>query len=322
MGSLTGGDIDGLRNLADNLRAYAADVRDLAGRLTAVARGLTEDDQDGWHGEAASAFTAAWRRQARAAAVLEDYAAAVGRVTGELAAELARIEAAAGAPPARQRAAFQANVARENAARTLATLHQRVSAPGTHPGDAMAAVLAGGLLVAPVSSLGRHAAGHIPEPAAADAEPEALKGVIGVAENVPLLDVAATVVGAGVGSYYDIEDGQSPATAIGDELISNGAGMAAANVGGGLAGAAIGTRLGAAGGPVGVAAGAVIGYGAGELTHNLLDEHWSADIDDHGVVDGTVHGAHHAADQTADDARELAVHTGHQVEHYWDGLFG
>ncbi|MCL2581470.1 MAG: hypothetical protein FWE35_03335 [Streptosporangiales bacterium] len=348
---MTGGDIDGLRNLAETLAAYVPHVRDLTGRLSAVARNLTEDGRDGWHGAAATAFTATWRGQARSAAALEDYVAAVAGVIGELASELSRIS---GTVEPGSQARAQADAAREAAARRLRRLHQQVTEPGSHPDGAMAALLAGGLLASPVSALGRnghaeaelsrlvdtpvigaraalqgtaalgrHAAGSPPgEPPAAGQEPEALKGTLGAAEKIPMLDVAATLAGAGVGSYYDIKDGQSPGAAIGSELISNGAGTVAADAGGGLAGVAIGARLGAAGGPVSIAAGAVIGYGVGDLTHNLLDEHWSQDLRAHGVAGGALHGAHHAADQTADDARELAVHAGHQAGHYWDGLFG
>lgn len=312
METWTGGDIHGLRNLAEALQDYARQVRDLAGRLSVTARSLTGDGPGGWQGPASDAFTVAWHRQARSAAALEDYVAAAARVIGELAAELARAGSAA-----------EANAVREAAARKLTTLRQQATAPGPHPGSAMAALLAGGLAVAPASALGRHAAGNTPDSVrAAEQEPEALKGLIGTAEKIPVLDVGATLAGTGVGAYYDIKDGESPATAIPGELVSNGAGMVAADAGGDLADAAIGARLGAVGGPVGVAAGAVIGYGAGDLARNLLDEPWSADIHDHGVVDGTLRGAHHAADQTADDARELAVHAGHQAEHYWDDVFG
>lgn len=344
------GDIDGLWHLEETLRAYAARVRDLAGRLSAVTRNLTEDDPGGWRGAAADAFTAAWSRQARAATALEDYVTAAAGVIGELAAGLSRIESA-GQPANQARAA--ADAVRENAARQLGALHARVTAPGPHAGGALAALGAGGLLASPLaalgrdahaeaelsrlvdtpvidaraalagtSALGRHAAGSTPGNTAAGAEPEAVKGVLGAAEEIPVLDVAATLAGTGIGSYYDIEAGQSPAAAIGGELLSNGAGTIAAGAAGGAAGAAAGARLGAAGGPVGLAAGAIVGYGAGDLTHNLVNENWSGDLRAHGVIDGTVHGAHHAADQTADDARELAVNAGHEAEHCWDNLFG
>lgn len=347
------GDIDGLRNLAETLRAYVPHVRDLTGRLSAVARNLTGDDTGGWQGAAADAFTATWHRQAKSAAALEDYVTAAAQAIGDLADELSRARDTAARDPGR--AVSEANAAREAAARRLGSLRRQATDPGAHPDGAMAALLAGGLAAGPLAALGRsghaeagltrlvdtpvidaratlqgtaalgrHAAGRAPDgPAAAGGEePEALKGVLGAAEKVPVLDIGATVVGAAAGSYYDIEDGQSPETAIPGELISNGAGTVAADAGGALAGTVIGARLGAAGGPVGVAAGAVIGYGVGDLTHNLMDEHWTADVQAHGVIGGAAHGAHHAADQTADDARELGVQAGHQAEHYTDDLFG
>lgn len=358
---MIGGDIDGLRKLAATLQDYVTQVRDLAGRLSVVARDLTRDGSGGWHGPAADAFASAWRRQAKAAAALEDYVAAVAQVVGGLAAELARIESSLERGAQGGQARAQANAARAAAARRLSLLHQQITSPGPHsdgtpggaPDGAMAALLAGGLAASPVAALGRgghaeaelsqlvdtpvtdaraslqgtaalgrHAAGNTPGSRAAGEEPEALRSAFGCAENIPMVDIGATLAGTAVGSYYDIRGGQSPVSAIADELISNGAGMAAANEGGKLAGVAIGTRLGAAGGPIGIAAGAVVGYGVGDLTQNLLTEHWSADIHAHGVEGGILHGAHHAADQTVDDARELAVHAGHQAEHYWDDVFG
>lgn len=355
---MIGGDIDGLRNLAETLQDYVPQVRDLAGRLSVVARDLTRDGSGGWHGSAAEAFASAWQKQAKAAAALEDYVAAVAQVVGGLAAELSRIESALERGAQNGQARAQANAARAAAARRLSLLHQQITSPGPHSDGAsdgaMAALLAGGLVASPAAALGRgghaeaelsqlvdtpvtdaraslqgtaalgrHAAGNTPGSlGAADEEPEALRSAFGFAENIPMVDIGATLAGSAVGSYYDIRGGQSPVSAIPDELISNGAGMAAANEGGKLAGVAIGTRLGAAGGPIGIAAGAVVGYGVGDLTQNLLTEHWSADIHAHGVEGGVLHGAHHAADQTVDDARELAVHAGHQAEHYWDDVFG
>lgn len=169
---------------------------------------------------------------------------------------------------------------------------------------------------------GRHVAGNTPEDlrSAANEEPDWLKSTLGLAEKTPLVDVAATVAGTGIGTYYDVEGGQSLPSAIGDELIANTTGTLATNAGSAIAGAAIGTRLGAAGGPVGVAAGAVAGYTIGDATHNALEEPWSQDIRAHGAAGGVAHGAHHVADQTVDDGRELIIGTGHQIEHYWDDI--
>jgi hypothetical protein len=72
---------------------------------------------------------------------------------------------------------------------------------------------------------------------------------------------------------------------------------------------------------VGIAVGAVVGYGVGDLTHNLLIEPWAQDRQEHGAVLGTLYGIGHSEAATVDDARELAVGAGHKAEHYWDDIF-
>jgi uncharacterized protein YukE len=85
-----GGDIRGLQGVAAALYAYVPQVRDLAGRLSVVARDLT--GADGWQGSAASAFSAAWERQALTAVALETYVTATGQAIDGLAVELAELE--------------------------------------------------------------------------------------------------------------------------------------------------------------------------------------------------------------------------------------
>ena len=43
-------------------------------------------------------------------------------------------------------------------------------------------------------------------------------------------------------------------------------------------------------GGAGVLAGGVVAYGVGDFAHNLIDENWGADISQHGVIGGDIHG--------------------------------
>jgi phage tail tape-measure protein len=167
-------------------------------------------------------------------------------------------------------------------------------------------------------------AGNTPEDlqaAADDGEPGALDTIFKVGNDIPVVDVLTTLVGTGVGTYYDVKGGQPLGSALRDEAISNTAGTVAATGAGYLVGAEWGAQLGAAAGPVGLVAGAVIGYGAGDIAHNLLVENWDQDVHDHGVVHGIMDGVGHSMDASADDTRELAVGGGHEAEHLWDSVF-
>jgi hypothetical protein len=170
---------------------------------------------------------------------------------------------------------------------------------------------------------GKHVAGNTPEDlqAAAEDDPSALDKILDFGDGIPVVDIGTTLLGTAVGTYYDVKGGQPLGSALRDEAISNTAGTVAANAAAGMVGAEFGSDLGAAGGPVGIAVGAVVGYGVGDLTHNLLVEPWGQDMHKYGAVLGTLYGIGHSEAATADNARELAVGTGHDIEHYWDDVF-
>jgi uncharacterized protein YukE len=157
--------------------------------------------------------------------------------------------------------------------------------------------------------------------AAADDDPSALDELLKAGDSIPVVDVAAALAGIGVGTYADVRGGQSVGSALADETISNTTGAVAANAAAGAVGAEFGSELGAVGGPVGIAVGAVVGYGVGDLTHNLLAEPWGQDEEQYGAVLGTVYGVGHSEAATVDDARELAVGSGHEAERLWDDVF-
>jgi uncharacterized protein YukE len=437
-----GGDIRGLQRTAETLYGYLPRVRDLTGTLSVTARDLTSDTPDGWQGTAASAFTAAWQKQAQTAAALEDYVTGVARVIDGLAAELAQIENAleddaydvsghgvrigtdgsvqgynglqalewaTSYTKVLEQAQSEAARAREAAARQLYSLYQQVTNPNPHPNGADIATMSGllaDLLAAPTAARreisaelkglkgkefkfkeeiteaertgqsvqklqdesikartelqevqeelsktgraesalsklldtrvgdvrarlegtageGRHVAGNTPEDlqAAADHEPSALEKILNIGDDIPVVDIVTTAAGTAVGTYYDVKGGQPLDSALRDEAISNTAGTVAATGATYMAGAEFGAELGATAGPVGIAVGAVVGYGVGDLTHNLLVEPWGQDRLKYGAVLGTLYGIGHSEAATVDNARELAVGTGHDIEHYWDDVF-
>jgi uncharacterized protein YukE len=85
-----GGNIHGLQGIAQTLCAYLPQVQDLAGQLSVVANDLTS--ADGWQGSAASAFSAAWQKQALTMLALEEYVTAVAQAINNLAVELSKLE--------------------------------------------------------------------------------------------------------------------------------------------------------------------------------------------------------------------------------------
>jgi uncharacterized protein YukE len=137
-------------------------------------------------------------------------------------------------------------------------------------------------------------------------------------EDLPVVDVLAAAVGAGLGAYSDVEAGQAWYEAVPEEIAANGAGVAAGAVagtavaGGLAAGALAGAPLLA--GAAGVLAGGVVAFGVGDLAHNLFEENWGADIHRDGVALGIAAGVGHSFENTGKDAAHLA-------EHVWDSIF-
>jgi hypothetical protein len=134
------------------------------------------------------------------------------------------------------------------------------------------------------------------------------------ATDVPVIDIAAAGVGTYFGAQQDINQFHRPAAvAYPLEAASNLTGLAA---GAGTAGAVAG--LTAAGAPVlgvaaGVAAGGVVAIGVGDFGHNLIDENWSGDIHQHGVVMGVVDGVGNSAVKTGKDMAHMATSVWHGI---------
>ena len=87
-----GGDIHGLQALSIRLSSYVPAITDVTTALDRRAGQLTSDGPGGWQGSAASAFTAAWGRDALTAGALAAVIDQAGQITGGLAVALAQIE--------------------------------------------------------------------------------------------------------------------------------------------------------------------------------------------------------------------------------------
>lgn len=87
----TGADIGDLHDLAATLHGYLPGIAGVAATLNQEVAQLTAGDH-GWRGPVASAFTAAWQRNAVAVEVLAQVVTWTGDVVGDLAIDLAAIE--------------------------------------------------------------------------------------------------------------------------------------------------------------------------------------------------------------------------------------
>ncbi|HEX4725115.1 MAG TPA: hypothetical protein VH333_21565 [Pseudonocardiaceae bacterium] len=161
-------------------------------------------------------------------------------------------------------------------------------------------------------------------PAVGDAlkNADGLTSLLKAASDIPVIDIAAAGVGTYFGAQQDIDEYHRPAAiAYPAEAASNVAGLAAGAWVGGLAGgaaAAGATALGIAGAPVlgvaaGVAVGGIVAIGVGDFGHNLIDENWGQDIQQHGVAMGVVDGIGDSAVKTGKDIGHLASSAWHGI---------
>jgi hypothetical protein len=61
----------------------------------------------------------------------------------------------------------------------------------------------------------------------------------------------------------------------------------------------------------------VVAYGVGDFAHNLIDEHWGADISKYGVVGGVFDGIGDSAVKTGGDI----AHVGESIWHGITSIF-
>lgn len=115
-------------------------------------------------------------------------------------------------------------------------------------------------------------------------------------------------VGAVIQIYQDREAHEPWRHAIVDGAVSDGADLGAGlAVTAGVAGV-IGSGLVVAVG-AGVVLGGAAAVGVGDFMHNMVQENWSADWHQHGVLGGTVHGVADSFDKTR-----------HDTAHYGDDI--
>jgi hypothetical protein len=142
--------------------------------------------------------------------------------------------------------------------------------------------------------------------------------------GIPFADLAA----AGVGTYFSAQEDMAkgvpsyiayPGEAAGNlAALSVGTGVGIAATGGaatflgGLGASGLAVSIGA-----GVLAGGVVAYGAGDFAHNLIDEHWVADISKYGEVGGAFDGIGDSAAKTGEDF----AHVGESIWHGISSIF-
>lgn len=136
---------------------------------------------------------------------------------------------------------------------------------------AMKALQGGGAHVK-TGSGARAGNGDVPD---GDGDLGGLAKIARIGEDIPVVDVGAAALSTGLGTWSDVQNGQSPIAALYGEGISNTGGLGAA--------AAVAD---AAGGPAGLVAGVVLP----DVIHNGINEPWIADVQQHGVVGGWIHG--------------------------------
>jgi uncharacterized protein YukE len=131
-------------------------------------------------------------------------------------------------------------------------------------------------------------------------------------KDIPVLDVAATAFIGTAQAHDDHEKGWSNSRAyttdIGAGAIGLGAGVAAAA----LAPEAVPVALAAAGG------GAIV-VGVGNIAYDAFHEHWSEDVQSHGVVAGIGEGLGHSAWGGISDTWSQLADVSKSI---WHGVFG
>lgn len=131
--------------------------------------------------------------------------------------------------------------------------------------------------------------------------------------EVPVVDVLATGVGAGFQIKDDMEKGWSARHAVAADVTAGGAGL--------VAGAGV---VAIASGPVSlVAVGAgAAAVGVGALVYQGLHEHWREDIHDHGVVGGVSRGVGHMFAHAGKEFADIGKGIGNAASEAWHSMFG
>ena len=135
-------------------------------------------------------------------------------------------------------------------------------------------------------------------------------------KEIPATDVVASGVAAELQAQDDMNKGWSPEYA-------RAADYGAAEIGV-VAGTGVGAIAAAAGAPVtaAVIVGGVFAVGVGDFAYQGFHEHWSEDIDQHGVVGGVLTGIEHMGENTGKDVVDMVKGIGNGATSLWHGVFG
>jgi uncharacterized protein YukE len=146
----------------------------------------------------------------------------------------------------------------------------------------------------------------------AEAQPKGLEFL----KEIPVIDVAASGVAAELQAQDDINKGWSPEHARAADYGAAGIGLAV--------GTGVGAIAAAAGAPVTavVIGGGALVVGVGDFAYQGFHEHWSEDIDQHGVVGGVLTGIGHMGENTGKDVVDMGKGIWNGAKSLWHGVFG
>ncbi|MGH3720295.1 MAG: WXG100 family type VII secretion target [Pseudonocardiaceae bacterium] len=144
---------------------------------------------------------------------------------------------------------------------------------------------------------------------------EALPKGLEFLKEIPVIDVLASGVVAELQAQDDINKGWSPDHARAVDYGAAGIGL--------VVGTGVGAITAAAGAPVtAVVVGGALVVGVGDFAYQGFHEHWSEDIDRHGVVGGILTGIEHMGENTGKDVWDMGKGIVNGAESLWHGVFG
>ncbi|MFI6167464.1 WXG100 family type VII secretion target [Nocardia sp. NPDC051052] len=140
-------------------------------------------------------------------------------------------------------------------------------------------------------------------------------------KNIPVVDVAASGLVAELQAQDDIEKGQSPTKARTQDYGAAAVGLAAgAGTAVGIGAAATFAGFTAPAWGTALAAGFVV-VGVGDVAYEGFHEHWSEDIHDRGVWNGTMQGLGSTFANTGHDIGDLASSAKDAATSVWHKIF-
>ncbi|HWR48947.1 MAG TPA: WXG100 family type VII secretion target [Pseudonocardiaceae bacterium] len=145
---------------------------------------------------------------------------------------------------------------------------------------------------------------------------EALPKGLEFLKEIPVIDVVASGVAAELQAQDDINKGWSPEHARAADYRAVGIGLAV--------GTDVSVIAAAAGAPAtaAVLVGGALVVGVGDFAYQGFHEHWSEDIDQHGVFGGVLTGIGHMGENTGKDFAGMGKGIVNGAKSLWRGVFG